>query len=167
MINNFKRHYCVKQHDYKDCGCACLATICKQYGLKYPISKIREVSGTDKKGTSVLGIIKAAEELGFSAKGIKANKPEDLFSEIPLPAIAHVVIDKTLLHYVVIHKISEKEIIVADPAKGIVKYKPADFFNIWTGILLIMTPTVEFQKGNELKGVFSRFFDLIKPQKAC
>lgn len=84
---------------------------------------------------------------------------------MPLPAIAHVVIDKTLLHYVVIHKINEKEIIVADPGKGIVKYKPVDFFNIWTGILLIMTPTVKFQKGNEIKGVFSRFFDLLKPQK--
>lgn len=165
MRNIFKKYYCVKQHDYKDCGCACLATICKQHGLKYPISKIREVAGTDKKGTSAFGVIQAAEQLGFSAKGIKANKPEDIFSEIPMPAIAHVIIDKTLLHYVVIHKISEKEIIVADPAKGIVKYKPQDFFSIWTGILIIMTPTVKFKKGNEAKGVFSRFFDLIKPQK--
>ncbi|HBI6984430.1 TPA: peptide cleavage/export ABC transporter, partial [Clostridium perfringens] len=160
-----KRFFCIKQHDYKDCACACLATICKQYGLKYPISKIRDVAGTDKGGTSALGIIQAAEKLGFSAKGVKANKPEDIFAEIPLPAIAHVVIDKTMLHYVVIHKISEKEIVAADPAKGIVKYKPSDFFNIWTGILLIMTPTTEFKKGNEVKGVFTRFFDLLKPQK--
>lgn len=165
MGNIFKRYYCIKQHDYKDCGCACLATICRQYGLKYPISKIREVAGTDKFGTSALGIIQASEKLGFSAKGVKANNPEDIFGEIPLPAIAHVVIDKTMLHYVVIHKISEKEIIVADPGKGIVKYKPNDFFNIWTGVLLIMTPTSSFNKGNEVKGVFTRFFDLLKPQK--
>ncbi|EDT14800.1 peptidase domain-containing ABC transporter [Clostridium perfringens] len=161
----FRKYYCIKQHDYKDCGCACLATICRQYGLKYPISKIREVAGTDKFGTSALGIIQASEKLGFSAKGVKANNPEDIFGEIPLPAIAHVVIDKTMLHYVVIHKISEKEIIVADPGKGIVKYKPNEFFNIWTGVLLIMTPTSSFNKGNEVKGVFTRFFDLLKPQK--
>lgn len=160
-----KKYYCIKQHDYKDCGCACLATICKTYGLKYPISKIREVAGTDKDGTSALGVIKAAEKLKFSAKGVKANKPEDIFSEIPLPAIAHVVIDNTMLHYVVIHKISEKEIIVADPAKGIVKYKPIEFFNIWTGVLIILTPTSDFKKGNEVKGVFTRFFNLLKPQK--
>lgn len=160
-----KKYYCIKQHDYKDCGCACLATICKTYGLKYPISKIREVAGTDKDGTSALGVIKAAEKLGFSAKGIKANKPEDIFGEIPLPVIAHVVIDNTMLHYVVIHKISEKEIIIADPAKGIVKYKPIEFFNIWTGILIIITPTSDFKKGNEVKGVFTRFFELLKPQK--
>ncbi|MGU9064869.1 peptidase domain-containing ABC transporter [Clostridium perfringens] len=161
----FRKYYCIKQHDYKDCGCACLATICRQYGLKYPISKIREVAGTDKFGTSALGIIQASEKLGFSAKGVKANNPEDIFGEIPLPAIAHVVIDKTMLHYVVIHKISEKEIIVADPGNGIVKYKPNEFFNIWTGVLLIMTPTSSFNKGNEVKGVFTRFFDLLKPQK--
>ena len=160
-----KKYYCIKQYDYKDCGCACIATICKTYGLKYPISKIREVAGTDKEGTSALGVIKAAEQLGFSAKGVKANKPEDIFSEIPLPAIAHVVIDNTMLHYVVIHKISEKEIIVADPGKGIVKYKPSDFFNIWTGVLIILTPTSDFKKGNEVKGVFTRFFELLKPQK--
>lgn len=160
-----KKYYCIKQHDYKDCGCACLATICKTYGLKYPISKIREVAGTDKEGTSALGVIKAAEQLGFSAKGVRANNPEDIFGEIPLPAIAHVVIDNTMLHYVVIHKISEKEIIVADPGKGIVKYKPSDFFNIWTGVLIILTPTSDFKKGNEVKGVFTRFFELLKPQK--
>ncbi|MGL5244875.1 MAG: cysteine peptidase family C39 domain-containing protein, partial [Sarcina sp.] len=161
----FQKYICIKQHDYKDCGCACLATLCKQYGLKYPISKIREVAGTDKMGTSALGLIKAAEQLGFTAKGVKANKPEDIFSDIPLPAIAHVVVDKTLLHFVVIHKISKEEIIVADPAQGIIKYKTKEFFDIWTGVLLIMTPTAEFKKGNEVKGVFSRFSSLIKPQK--
>lgn len=47
--------------------------------IKYPISKIREVTGTYKEGTSDLGVIKAVEELGFTAKSVKANKPEDLY----------------------------------------------------------------------------------------
>nr|WP_274534075.1 cysteine peptidase family C39 domain-containing protein [Clostridium botulinum] len=34
---------------------------------------------------------------------------------MPLSGIAHVIIDKTILHYVVIHKITEKEIIMVDP----------------------------------------------------
>lgn len=161
-----KKYSCIKQHDYKDCGSACLATICRQYGLKYPISKIRQVAGTDKEGTSALGLIQASEKLGFVAKGVRANKVEDIFGEIPLPAIAHVIIDQKLMHYVVIHKISKDEIIIADPAKGIKKYKPEEFFKIWTGILIIMTTTTKFQKGNETKGVFLRFFELIKPQKS-
>ncbi|SHK10122.1 ATP-binding cassette, subfamily B [Clostridium cavendishii DSM 21758] len=160
-----KKYYCIRQHDYKDCGCACLATVCKQYGLKYPISKIRELAGTDKQGTSALGIIKASEKLGFTAKGVKINELKDIFSEFPLPAIAHVIIDESFLHYVVIHKITKNEILVADPGRGIIKYKLEEFFEICTGVLILMTPTTKFTKGNETKGLFSRFMSLLKPQK--
>ena len=97
------KYYCIKQHDITDCGAACLATICRQNGYKIGISKIREVAGTDKQGTNAYGVIKAAEQLGFSAKGVKGDK-KAFFSEFPLPCIAHVIVDGALLHYVVIHK---------------------------------------------------------------
>ncbi|UYZ35873.1 peptidase domain-containing ABC transporter [Clostridium beijerinckii] len=165
MMNIFKRYVCIMQHDIKDCGCACLATISKQYGLKIPITKIRETAGTDKQGTSAFGIIKAAEQIGFTAKGVKVNNPNDIFSEFSLPAIAHVIIDGNLLHYVVIHKISQNELLIADPGRGIIKYKPEEFFKIWSGILILMAPTAQFKKGNETKGLFQRFFGLLIPQK--
>lgn len=158
------KYYCIKQHDITDCGAACLATISKQYGLKISISKIREIAGTDKQGTNAYGMVKAAEQLGFTAKGVKGNK-EAFFSEFPLPAIAHVVVDGKLLHYVVIHKITKKEVVVADPGKGIVKYTPDDFFNIWTGVLILLVPNTTFKKGNEKKGSLARFFSLLMPQK--
>lgn len=164
-MNILKKYNCVKQHDIKDCGCACLATISKQYGLKIPISKIREVAGTDMQGTSAYGVIKAAEAIGFTAKGVKASKPEDIFGEFPKPAIAHVIIEGNLLHYVVIHKVTEKEILIADPAKGIVKYTPDEFFKIWTGVLILMVPAATFEKGDETKGLFQRFWGLIKVQR--
>ena len=66
------RYYCVKQHDITDCGAACLATIAKQNGYKIPISKIREIAGTDKQGTNAFGMIKAAEQLWvFPLRGCK------------------------------------------------------------------------------------------------
>lgn len=67
-------------------------------------------------GTNAYGMVKAAEQLGFTAKAVKGNQ-EAIFSEFPLPAIAHVVVDGTLLHYVVIHKITKEQVIIADPAK--------------------------------------------------
>lgn len=158
------KYYCVKQHDITDCGAACLATISKQYGLNLSISKIREVAGTDKQGTNAYGMIKAAEQLGFTAKGVKGNQ-EAFFSEFPLPAIAHVIVNGGLLHYVVIHKITKKKIIIADPAKGLVNYTPEEFFKIWSGVLIMLVPTSRFQKGNENQGILSRFFSLMLPQK--
>ena len=123
------KYYCIKQHDITDCGAACLATISKQYGLNKSISKIREVAGTDKQGTNAYGMIKAAEQLGFTAKGVKGNQ-DAFFSDFPKPAIAHVVLDGKLLHYVVIHKVTKDKIIIADPANGIVNYTPDEFCKI-------------------------------------
>ncbi|RCX12345.1 ATP-binding cassette subfamily B protein [Anaerobacterium chartisolvens] len=160
----FKKYICIRQHDITDCGAACLATISKQYGLKIPITKIREVAGTDKMGTNAYGLIKAAQKLGFTAKGVKGTQ-ENFFSEFPLPAIAHVVVDGSLLHYVVLHRIDKKQILVADPGKGLVRYTPEEFFKMWTGVLILMVPGAQFEKGDETKGIFSRFFGLLRPQK--
>lgn len=159
-----KKYYCIKQYDITDCGAACLATVSKQFGLSIPITKIREVAGTDKQGTSVYGLIKAAESLGFSAKGVKGNE-NAFYSNFPLPAIAHTFQDNKLLHYVVIHKITKKKVIIADPVLGICSYTHAEFFKIWTGVLILLTPTVAFEKGDQTKNIFQRFFGLISPQK--
>lgn len=160
-----KRYFCIKQHDIQDCGPACIATIAKQYGLKMPVSKIRESAGTDLEGTSVYGIIQAAEKLGFNAEAVRATKKEEIFDNLPTPLIAHVIIDEILLHFVVVHKITEKYILVADPGRGIIKYKPEEFFKIWSDVLIFLTPTVKFEKGNKKKGIFERFWGLIKVQK--
>lgn len=170
-----KKYYCVKQHDITDCGAACLATVSKQYGYKTSITKIREVAGTDKQGTNAFGVIKAAEQLGFSAKGVKGTK-DAFFSEFPLPCIAHVIVDGALLHYVVIHKITKNKVIIADPGEGIVRLTPEEFFGEkslgnkppkyqWSGILIILVPDNSFEKGDDTKGLFQRFFHLLKPQK--
>lgn len=169
------KYYCVRQHDITDCGAACLATIARQNGYRLSISKIREIAGTDKQGTNAFGVIKAAEELGFSAKGVKGNK-QAFFSEFPLPCIAHVVVDGSLLHYVVIHSITKKQIVIADPGRGIVKLTPEEFFGEdakegtppkyqWTGIIILLTKNETFQKGNETKGLLERFLYLLIPQK--
>lgn len=159
----FKRYYCVKQHDITDCGAACLAIVAKQYGLKLPVSRIREIAGTDRKGTNVFGMIKAANELGFSAKGVKA-RPEHLTTRLPLPAIAHVI-KNNLMHYVVIHEITKRGFLLADPGEGIEWYRREEFEKIWSGVLILMVPEERFKKGDETTGLFARFFSLITPHK--
>lgn len=169
------RYYCVKQHDITDCGAACLATICKQNGYKIGITKIRDIAGTDTQGTNAYGVVTAAERLGFTAKCVQGEK-EDLFSDFPLPCIAHMLVDGMLQHYVVIQKITKKEIVIADPGKGIVKLKPEEFFGEtategkapqyqWSGVLILLTKNSSFKKGVETKGLFARFFYLLLPQK--
>ena len=171
----FKKYYCIKQHDITDCGAACLATVSKQYGLQMPIAKIREIAGTDTVGTNVYGLITAAEQLGFTAKAVKGDKSA-FFSQFPLPCIAHVVVKGSLLHYVVVHKITKKEVIIADPGEGIIKLTPEEFFGEsknkdkpseyqWSGVLVLLVPDENFAKGDHTEGLFKRFLNMLIPQK--
>lgn len=160
----FRKYICIKQHDPKDCAAACLATISRQYGLKISIAKIREYANTDSRGTNAVGIIQAAENLGFSAKAVRCKK-ERLFQEIPLPAIAHVLIDGKFPHFVVIHKLKRNGVIIADPDKGIIKCSIDDFSKTWTNVLILLVPSFSFERGNQSKGIFSMIFSQLMSQK--
>lgn len=163
----------IKQHDITDCGAACLASIAAHYGLLMPIARIRQIASTDRRGTNVLGVTTAAEKLGFSAKGVKALNQDGTkkiapLQKIPLPAIAHVLIDGRLSHYVVIYKVTDKWLRIMDPAVGKVeKWNFEKFEQTWTGILILMLPDDSvFQKGSEKVSIMNRFLYLLKPHKA-
>ena len=106
----------IKQRDITDCGAACLASIAAFHNLKLPVARIRQLASTDKKGTNVLGLIEAANKMGFDAKGVRGEF--DSLFKIPKPAIAHVIIKEVLLHYVVIYNATPKHIEVMDPGDG-------------------------------------------------
>lgn len=155
----------IKQHDITDCGAACLASISAHYKLKLPISRIRQLAGTDKKGTNALGLIKAAEKLGFTAKGVRGGS--DSLPKIPLPAIAHVVVKEVLQHYVVIYKVTDKHVEIMDPGDGQIHKKSiAEFEKEWTGVLILMVPNEEFVQKDEKISNISRFFFLLKPHRS-
>lgn len=154
----------IKQHDITDCGAACLASVAAHYSLKLPISRIRQYAHTDKKGTNVLGIIEAASKLGFTAKGVKG--PIECLAKIPKPVIAHVIVKNVLYHYVVIYKVTSRQITIMDPAKGhMISYSYDEFSTIWTGILILLLPDEGFSTGNKKDSILKRFWELIKPHK--
>ncbi|MDQ2087806.1 peptidase domain-containing ABC transporter [Herbivorax sp. ANBcel31] len=159
-----KRYVCIQQHDITDCGAACLASISKYYGLNISITKIREMAGTDTEGTNAYGLIKAAKNLGFEAKGFKCEM-KDISQDLKFPAIAHIIDDNTLLHFVIIYNIKKDYIVIGDPAKGIVKYTFDEFEYCWTGGLILLEPGQFFEKGNYSKGMLKSFLYLIKPLK--
>lgn len=164
-MNFLKKYHCVKQHDIQDCGPSCLATICRQYGLKMPVSVIREYAGTDLEGTTIFGMIQAAQRLGFSAEAVSVDTQNEIFDNLNVPLVAHVITKDMLSHYMVIQKITPKYILVSDPASGLKKYNVSEFFEIWTGILILLSPNENFKTGNQTKGIFKRFWNLIFRQK--
>ncbi len=154
----------IKQHDITDCGATCLGSVAAHYKLQLPIARIRQLASTDKKGTNVLGLIEAADKLGFEAKGVRGDIESLL--KIPKPAIAHVIIDEKLQHYVVIYEVTAAYIKIMDPGDGRFHKKThEEFTKEWTGILVLLLPKEEFTTGNEKVSVFKRFWFLLKPHK--
>ncbi len=161
----FKRYCCVLQKDEKDCGPACILTIAKQYKSNFSIAKLRQISGTDRNGTNLTGIIKGLDYLGFESKAVKVEDKK-IDNSVSFPIIAHVQTKDNLLHYVVIHNITKKKLIISDPANGIKKFSHKDFSDIWTGILILIEPKKDFQKRNEKDNSLNRFFYVLKNQKS-
>ena len=110
------RSYLVKQHDATDCAAACLAMVCMYYKKDISITKLRDLLGTDIKGTTLKGLESGAKRLGFDAKAIRVNR-ETFTDEFSLPAIAHIITKEGLTHFVVIHKITKHSVVVLDQAK--------------------------------------------------
>lgn len=160
-----KSPVCIKQHDIRDCGAACLASIAGYYGTHIPIAKIRQYCHTDTRGTNVLGMVQGLQQMGFNAKGVKGGM--DAIPQIPLPAIAHVVLKEPLQHYVVIYQVEKDKITVMDPGLGKAeKYTFDAFQKIWTGVLILMEPNEYFEQKNEKTAVYKRFWNLIRPHRS-
>lgn len=155
----------VKQHDMMDCGAACVSSIGNFYKIYMPITKIRQWSETDKNGANVLGLIQASEKMGFQAKGVKASI--EAIDKIPLPAIAHVMYENYLQHYVVIYRVQKKKIHLMDPSLGqMLDLNPQEFEKIWTGALILIAPKNDFSPSNFKNSNAKRFYDLVKPHQS-
>jgi ATP-binding cassette, subfamily C, bacteriocin exporter len=154
----------VKQRDITDCGAACLASVAAYYDLSLPVARIRQLAGTDKKGTNVLGLVEAAGKMGFLAKGVRGEW-ESLF-KIPKPAIAHIIVKEVLQHYVVLVKTTYKYIEIMDPADGALhKIPPEEFRKQWTGVLVLIAPGEKFTVRNDKISTSVHFWRLIKPNR--
>ncbi len=75
----------VKQYDSSDCAAACMAMICKYYKKDLSIAKLRDLMGTDMKGTNVLGLTQCATHLNLQAQALMVDR-EGFFSDFTLPA---------------------------------------------------------------------------------
>jgi ATP-binding cassette, subfamily C, bacterial len=153
----------VQQHSEEDCGAACLATICLHYGRKLSISRVREIVGTGQLGTTLLGLKRGADELGFNVRSGKA-KSLDSLDRIPKPAIIHW----KGYHWVVLYGKSRKKYVVADPGVGVRYITQRELGEAWIdGAMLLLTPDELrfYQQPEEKIGGIGRFFRRILPYR--
>jgi ATP-binding cassette subfamily C protein len=150
--------YCnVRQHSEEDCGAACLASIAKAYGKTFTLAHVREAVGTGQLGTTLLGLKRGAETLGFKARAVQVQ-PESLSSirTFPLPAIVHW----KGCHWVVLYQQRGKQFVIADPAVGIRYLSQPELRSGWTdGVMLLLEPDLEhfLAQPDDVTGGWNRF----------
>ncbi len=157
------KKYIVRQNDIKDCGICCLESIIKYYGGFIPLETLRLDTKTGNNGTTAYNLIKTAKKYGFNATGRKNVKLKD--KNILIPAIAHIITEKGLNHFVVIYKISKKHVTIMDPAKGYVKISCEEFDKSWTNIILIFKPYKKIPLQKIQNNIVTYFFNIISNQK--
>ncbi len=158
LFQRVVHHYpFIKQQSAVDCGVACLAMIGLYWGKRFDINQLRHLANVDRRGASLKGLVLAAEQVGFSARPVKASL--DQISRQPLPAIAHW----QGRHYVVVYEVTKRQVLVGDPELGRKRYSHREFMEGWTGYTLLLQPTVLLEKAPEAKKSLSRFIKLLKP----
>ena len=156
----------IYQQDEKDCGVECIAMILKHYKTEIPIHKLRDFSGSDLDGTSAFGLKKTFEKLNFECLAIQADNSVWKEKKLPLPLIAHVLIDDSFMHYVVVYDVKGDFLYIADPAKGRHRQSIESFQKNWTGVLLLPTPKESYQPSKEKVAGLSSFLPIIWRQKS-
>ena len=155
----------VRQHDTTDCAAACMAMICLHYKKEISITSLRDMMGTDIKGTNLEGLSKCAAQLGFVSKAIRVDR-ENFKSKYTLPAIANIITKEGFSHFVVVFKVSGSHVVVGDPGTDLERINIDDFYERFTGVMLLLAPTHDFESGrNKSNKILERYIKLMLPQK--
>lgn len=155
-----RRFPLIEQAEETDCGAACLAMICKHYGISMTLGKLRDMANVTTEGATLDSLAKVGESLGFSTRGVQCTF--DTLQGFELPFIAHW----EGYHYIIVYGISKKHVWVADPARGYAKMTVEEFEKGWSGTCLVFSPGQEFRAEAASASPWARFASYLSPFKS-
>ena len=166
-MTSYKRTF-IPQIDARDCGVAALASIAKFYGSDYSLAHLRELAKTNKEGTTALGIVKAAKEMGFETRAIQADMSLFDMDDVPYPFIVHVNKEGKLQHYYVVYHNKKDHLIIGDPdpTVKVTKMTKERFASEWTGVAIFLAPEPSYKPHKDKKNGLMSFLPLIFRQRA-
>ncbi|MFN2507362.1 MAG: peptidase domain-containing ABC transporter [Chthoniobacterales bacterium] len=133
----------IEQIDEMDCGAASLGMICRHFGRKVSLPRIRQLCHTSTDGTSLKAMCRAAMELGLAARALKVSLRN--LPLMPLPAIVHWEGN----HWMVLYEVNDAFVRVADPALGLRRIPRREFEQNWSGYAALFDYTTAFEKAPE------------------
>lgn len=145
MGNQKPKKSFIKQHDQSDCGVACLISITRYYGGNTSFEYLRNISGTNIEGTTLLGLWQAAQKIGFDADGCEADITA--LREHNRPTILHVELTNGLQHYIIFYGEKNKKALIGDPATGVSLMEYEELEKLWKSRkCLTLAPNANFKQ---------------------
>ncbi len=155
----------VLQDGIKDCGICCLLSVIKYYGGDVPKEYLRELTSTNKSGVSAYNLITGAKKIGFDATGVRGDLSN--IEKNNLPCLAHVIVNKSYKHFVVIYDInfSKDRVLIMDPAKGKVVLSINEFKLMSSMNYIFLKPVKTLPVFNKKKVIDKILFNFFKKNK--
>jgi ATP-binding cassette subfamily B protein len=154
-----RRFPLVEQAEEMDCGAACLAMLCRHYGISMTLGKLRELANVTTQGATLESLARAGESLGFTTRGVQCTY--EALQGFELPFIAHW----EGYHYIIVYGISKEQVWVADPAVGFKKMNVEEFERGWRGTCLLFTPGDNLAQLAASRSPWVRFAGYLRPYK--
>lgn len=155
----------VLQDGIKDCGICCLLSVIRYYGGDISKEVLRQITNTDRSGVSAYNLIEGARKIGFEATGMKGDLSK--IEKNNLPCLAHLVVNKSYKHFVVIYDIDldNNKVLVMDPAKGRRSLTVGEFRLMSSMNFIFLKPIKALPIFNKMKIIKKTVLDFIKSKK--
>jgi ATP-binding cassette subfamily B protein RaxB len=129
----------IRQSEATECGLAAICMVANHHGHRLDLAGLRQRFNVSLKGAGLRDIMAIADGLGLGSRALRCE-PEHLGS-IKLPAILHW----NLNHFVVLTAAGTRKMTILDPAKGERVMSRDEVADHFTGVVLELTPTKDFE----------------------
>ncbi len=157
--NVIRRFAWIQQAEEMDCGAACLAMICKHYGIGMTLGKLRELANVTTQGATLDSLARTGESVGFTTRGVQCTF--DTLRGFELPFIVHW----EGYHYVVVYGVSSSQVWVADPGVGFKTLSVEEFERGWSGTCLTFAPRQDMAQVGASHSPWVRFARYLLPHR--
>jgi len=129
----------ILQTEATECGLACLAMVASFHGYETDLTSLRRRFPISMKGANLQQLIGIGQQINLGSRPLR-GEIEDL-PQVKLPAVLHWDMN----HFVVLTKINGNSYTLHDPGRGQVIVGRDDLAKHFTGVVLELTPTQDFE----------------------